>query len=305
MSETHSSQVKPPSFPVNQEFPKEFPSWWEADGKIKTFSPRRIGGGSRMEIYKSTDGKHVLRVPIYTERRLIERTGGSGILASDGDPTSEISLDTIRDISHYETAKNYVGRNTVGVLPMYFPDQLGNWRTYSLQRFVQKTMDFGDLWYMQDKLSETEKKRIRRMIEDIRELVTETGLILDLCGPGNVALDDKGFPRIIDVNMIQSLVPNEELLLPEFRDPSLEHDVIMAARTQTDRVLPTMLNRAFYSLNGYPIGDWSLDRLKRLEVNFGMKDPKEIDRDEVYSKYTCSLRDEIMNGINNSMHFSV
>ncbi|MFA7685803.1 MAG: hypothetical protein WCX95_03310 [Candidatus Gracilibacteria bacterium] len=280
------------------QFPREFPSWGH---EIKTYSPKRIGDGTRMQIYRSTDGKQVLRVPLYTESQLVTRTGGSGVLASEGDPSSEISNDTVSDIDRYTTAKGYVGKNTVGVLPMYFPDQNGNWRTYSLQRYVPKKMDLGELWYRGDSLSETERKRIRRMIEDIRELITETGLIFDLCGSGNTVIDDKGFPRIIDVNMIQPLIPNDEVLTQDFKDPQLEHDVIMAARLDWRGRLRKMLNPQFFSMNGLPIGDWSIRRLQEWETQLGMQTRQSTEKDELYSKYINPLRDEIINGIRNDL----
>jgi hypothetical protein len=277
-------------------FPKEFPAWGE-DERIRTYSPQCIGSGSRMKVFKSADGQTVLRVPLHTEQQLIERTGKSGILASYEDPLSEISNDTIRDIHHYKIAKGFVGRNTVGVIPMHFPDREGNWRTYSVQRYVDKRMDMTDLWLQVDELSETVKKRIRRMIEDIKELVAETGLILDLNGHGNVVLDDQGFPRIIDVNMIQRLLPDDEILLPQYRGEAKKSEVIAAARTGYNQELRTMLAPEYLSLSGYPIADWSIQRLQRWETYLGMQTHESVLKDEIYSKYIHPTRDEVLRRI--------
>lgn len=305
MSETLSPNPSTHQPQEKCQFPEEFPNWGVDQGMGRTFSLQKIGEGTRMKVYRSTDGNHVLRIPLLSEKELIRHTGGSGKMAAEGDPSSEISNDTMTDMTRYGKAKDYVGKNTVGVLPVYFPDQNGDWRTYSIQRFVKKQLDLRDLWLKADSLQPQEKRRIAKMIEDIREMIAETGLIFDLSGQGNVVLDENGFPKIIDVNMIQALVLNGEVVKPELKGVTSEEELITATRMGWNNQVNRFINPNFFSVNGYPIGDWSLQKLKRWETLLGIRTEKEVENDEIYSRYTSKLREEITRAIDSARFFTV
>lgn len=266
----------PPSFPVSQ---KDF------------FEPLVLGQGSRMTIYPAYTGKTVLRVPKNTEKNLVQVSGKSGVFATKT-KDHPVSTHTIQEVEQYEKLKGYLGQFTVGVIPFQDFDQNGDLRTYSTQRFINKSKDLLNLELFSGDLNDKTKRRLRLFVEDIRQMILEGDIVPDLVGHGNAVLDQKDNVWLIDINNIRPMVSNENWAKPEFKNniSALRSAVLMQCRDQMNRVFhPDYLDD-----QNYPMADMSLERMKNWELNLGMQTPASVEKDEIYSKYLLDpLRQEI------------
>lgn len=213
----------------------------------------RLGVGNRMMVFPMLDAGWVLRVPLKSEKKLVEETGASeNVVDMASHSRSNI---THRELRDFELMTVYLGGFIPTTTPFPGLDLEGTFRYYAKQKRIKIASHLSKLHL--DEINLAEYARIVKFIKAVRKLVKYKHLIPDIGGANNVVLGqrvtgvlpdpekrlkpfssvglldedllevvDERSVYLIDINNVQPVISNEQFdkmidptfNLPKFRD---------------------------------------------------------------------------------------
>lgn len=232
-----------------------------------------------MVVFKDRAGHGVVRVPLRSEPELV---------AKSGEYQNGVSNLTHDEITRYHLLEDRLGGCLAPVAPFYAYDSSGQLRTYSLQRYTPFTRDLRTIDTWENPETAT-KDSLRELIDRIRLLIKETGLIPDLAGANNVVMNGGNRAKLIDVNNIQPLLSREEWSNRSEAELRQDWHRVISHRVMKDYISPGYLDD-----KGYPVADASVLVMRNWEKILGKRDA-DLDKDEVYGVIADgTMRDRLL-----------